>query len=56
MGIPGTIDNDICGTDFTIGFDTCLNTILDAMSKIRNTATSHERTLLIEVMEEEQEI
>lgn len=50
VGIPGTIDNDICGTDFTIGFDTCLNTILDAMSKIRDTATSHERTVLIEVM------
>lgn len=50
IGIPGTIDNDICGTDFTIGFDTCLNTILDAMSKIRDTATSHERTILIEVM------
>lgn len=50
VGIPGTIDNDICGTDFTIGFDTCLNTILDAMSKIRDTATSHERTILIEVM------
>ncbi len=50
VGIPGTIDNDIKGTDFTIGFDTCLNTILDAMSKIRDTATSHERTVLIEVM------
>lgn len=50
VGIPGTIDNDICGTDFTLGFDTCLNTILDAMSKIRDTATSHERTILIEVM------
>ena len=45
VGIPGTIDNDICGTDFTLGFDTCLNTILDAMSKIRDTATSHERTI-----------
>ena len=50
VGIPGTIDNDICGTDFTLGFDTCLNTILDAMSKIRDTATSHERTILIQVM------
>lgn len=50
VGIPGTIDNDIIGTDFTLGFDTCLNTILDAMSKIRDTATSHERTILIEVM------
>ena len=50
VGIPGTIDNDIIGTDYTIGFDTCLNTILDAISKIRDTATSHERTILIEVM------
>lgn len=50
IGIPGTIDNDIIGTDYTIGFDTCLNTILDAISKIRDTATSHERTVLIEVM------
>lgn len=50
IGIPGTIDNDIKGTDYTLGFDTCLNTILDAMSKIRDTATSHERTILIEVM------
>lgn len=50
VGIPGTIDNDIIGTDFTIGFDTCLNTILDAISKIRDTATSHERTILVEVM------
>ena len=50
IGIPGTIDNDIKGTDFTLGFDTCLNTILDAISKIRDTATSHERTILVEVM------
>lgn len=50
VGLPGTIDNDIIGTDFTIGFDTCLNTILDAISKIRDTATSHERTILVEVM------
>lgn len=50
IGVPGTIDNDIVGTDYTIGFDTCLNTILDAISKIRDTATSHERTVLIEVM------
>ncbi len=50
VGIPGTIDNDISGTDYTIGFDTCLNTILDAVEKIRDTATSHERTVLIEVM------
>jgi 6-phosphofructokinase 1 len=50
VGLPGTIDNDIKGTDYTIGFDTCLNTILDAISKVRDTATSHERTILIEVM------
>ncbi|MGL4210408.1 MAG: 6-phosphofructokinase, partial [Cetobacterium somerae] len=50
VGLPGTIDNDIIGTDYTIGFDTCLNTILDAMSKLRDTATSHERTILMEVM------
>ncbi|BDU50562.1 6-phosphofructokinase [Haliovirga abyssi] len=50
IGIPGTIDNDIAGTDYTIGFDTALNTVLDAISKIRDTATSHERTYLIEVM------
>ncbi|MGL5964504.1 MAG: 6-phosphofructokinase [Fusobacteriaceae bacterium] len=50
VGLPGTIDNDIIGTDYTIGFDTCLNTILDAISKVRDTATSHERTILIEVM------
>lgn len=50
IGIPGTIDNDISGTDYTIGFDTALNTVLDAISKIRDTATSHERTYLIEVM------
>jgi len=50
VGIPGTIDNDIIGTDYTIGFDTCLNTILDAITKIRDTATSHERTILVEVM------
>ncbi|NME36583.1 MULTISPECIES: 6-phosphofructokinase [Fusobacterium] len=50
VGLPGTIDNDIIGTDYTIGFDTCLNTILDAISKLRDTATSHERTILVEVM------
>ncbi len=48
--IPGTIDNDINGTDFTIGFDTALNTIIEAIDKIRDTATSHERTYIIEVM------
>ena len=50
IGIPGTIDNDIAGTDYTIGYDTALNTVLNAISQIRDTATSHERTYLIEVM------
>ncbi|MGE6259331.1 6-phosphofructokinase [Heyndrickxia sporothermodurans] len=50
VGVPGTIDNDIPGTDFTIGFDTALNTVLDAIDKIRDTASSHERTFIIEVM------
>lgn len=50
VGVPGTIDNDIPGTEFTIGFDTALNTVLDAIDKIRDTASSHERTFIIEVM------
>ncbi|HET7578382.1 MAG TPA: 6-phosphofructokinase [Bacillales bacterium] len=50
IGIPGTIDNDIAGTDYTIGFDTALNTVIDAIDKIRDTATSHERTYVVEVM------
>lgn len=50
VGIPATIDNDIAGTQFTIGFDTALNTVLDAIDKIRDTASSHERTFIIEVM------
>ncbi|SFD60516.1 6-phosphofructokinase [Lentibacillus persicus] len=50
IGIPGTIDNDIAGTDFTIGFDTALNTVIEAIDKIRDTASSHERTFVIEVM------
>ncbi|KEF39574.1 6-phosphofructokinase [Schinkia azotoformans MEV2011] len=50
IGIPGTIDNDIPGTDFTIGFNTALNTVIDAIDKIRDTATSHERTYVIETM------
>ncbi|GLO66835.1 MULTISPECIES: 6-phosphofructokinase [Oceanobacillus] len=50
IGVPGTIDNDIAGTDYTIGFDTSLNTIIDAVDKVRDTATSHERTYIIEVM------
>ncbi|MFD1362241.1 6-phosphofructokinase [Lentibacillus salinarum] len=50
IGIPGTIDNDIAGTDFTVGFDTALNTVIEAIDKIRDTASSHERTFIIEVM------
>ncbi|MYL34140.1 6-phosphofructokinase [Pontibacillus yanchengensis] len=50
IGVPGTIDNDIPATDFTIGFDTALNTVIEAIDKIRDTATSHERTYVIEVM------
>ncbi len=50
IGIPGTIDNDIAKTDRTIGFDTVVNTVLDAVNKIRDTATSHERIFIIEVM------
>ncbi|MEO1053530.1 MAG: 6-phosphofructokinase [Bacteroidota bacterium] len=50
VGIPGTIDNDIYGTDYTIGFDTAINTALDAIDKIRDTADSHERIFFIEVM------
>jgi 6-phosphofructokinase 1 len=50
VGVPGTIDNDIPGTEYTIGFDTALNTVIDAIDKIRDTATSHERTFIVEVM------
>lgn len=50
VGLPGTIDNDLYGTDSTIGYDTALNTILDAVDKIRDTASSHERLFFIEVM------
>ena len=50
IGIPGTIDNDVAGTDYTIGYDTALNIILDAISKLKDTAISHERTYLVEVM------
>ena len=50
IGVPGTIDNDIFGTDFTIGYDTALNTAMDAIDKIRDTATSHSRVFFIEVM------
>lgn len=50
IGVPGTIDNDIFGTEATIGFDTAVNTALDAINKIRDTAFSHERTFIIELM------
>jgi len=50
IGIPGTIDNDIPFTDYSIGYDTALNTVVEAVNKIRDTATSHERTFVIEVM------
>lgn len=50
MVIPATIDNDMCGTDYTIGFDTALNTVLEAVNKIRDTAASHERVAIVEVM------
>ena len=50
VGVPATIDNDIAGTDYAIGFDTALNTALGAIDKIRDTATSHERLFVIEVM------
>ncbi len=50
VGVPGTIDNDIPATDYTIGFDTAVNTVINAIDKIRDTATSHERTYIIEVM------
>ena len=50
IGIPATIDNDIAGTDYSIGFDTALNVIIDIISKIRDTASSHERIFVVEVM------
>lgn len=50
VGVPGTIDNDIAGTELTIGFDTAVNTVVDAVGKIRDTASSHERTFIVEVM------
>lgn len=50
IGIPGTIDNDISGTDYTIGFETAVNTAIEAVDKIRDTAASNNRTFLIEVM------
>ena len=50
IGLPGTIDNDLWGTDSTIGYDTSLNTIMECVDKLRDTATSHERVFLVEVM------
>lgn len=50
IGIPGTIDNDIFGTDFTIGYDTALNTVIELIDKIRDSATSHSRVFFVEVM------
>ena len=50
MGLPGTIDNDLAYTDYTIGFDTAINTVLDGITRIRDTSSSHERTSVIEVM------
>lgn len=50
IGLPGTIDNDLNGTDSTIGYDTTLNTIMECVDKIRDTATSHERIFFVEVM------
>lgn len=50
IGIPGTIDNDIAGTDYTLGFDTTLNTVVEAIDRIRDTAGSHGRVLVVEVM------
>ena len=50
IGIPATIDNDLAGTDTTIGFDTAVNTALEAVDKIRDTATSHQRVFVVEVM------
>ena len=50
VGLPGTIDNDVDGTDETIGYDTALNTIVDAVDKLRDTASSHDRLFFVEVM------
>lgn len=50
VAMPGTIDNDISCSEYTVGYDTCLNTVVDAVDKIRDTATSHERCSIIEVM------
>lgn len=50
VGCPGTIDNDLIGTDFTIGYDTAINTVVDAVDKLRDTAESHDRIFFVEVM------
>ncbi|SMF20251.1 6-phosphofructokinase [Alteromonadaceae bacterium Bs31] len=50
IGIPGTIDNDVAGTDYTIGYYTALNTVLDAVDRLRDTSTSHKRISLVEIM------
>jgi 6-phosphofructokinase 1 len=50
LGLPGTIDNDLYGTDFTIGYDTAINTVTNAVDKIRDTAESHDRLFIVEVM------
>ncbi len=50
IGLPGTIDNDMFGTDFTIGYDTALNTVVETIGKIKDTASSHDRMFLVEVM------
>lgn len=50
IGLPGTIDNDIAGTDYTIGFDTSLNTVVDAIDRLRDTSSSHNRISVIEIM------
>jgi 6-phosphofructokinase 1 len=50
IGLPGTIDNDLAGTDFAIGYDTAINTVVNAVDKIRDTAESHDRLFIVEVM------
>ena len=56
IGIPGSIDNDIYGTDFTIGYDSAVNTALDAIDKIRDTADSHGRIFFWKLWEETRDI
>jgi 6-phosphofructokinase 1 len=50
IGIPGTIDNDLCGSDATIGYDTAMNTVIEAVDKLKDTASSHDRLFFVEVM------